>query len=73
MKKYKYSTKFNLNKHLKICKQKNIIDEANSSMNELVSVLNEQIKEQKRELELKENRRQFSIVEVLFPKATVCI
>ncbi len=46
-----YSSKSNLNKHLKICKDKKEDDEVKKSMNELVVILNEQLIDYKKELE----------------------
>jgi len=49
----KYSSKSNLNKHLKICKDKKQDDEVKKSMTELVNILNNQIKDYKIELDKK--------------------
>ena len=46
-----YSTSSNLNKHLKKCKEKRKIDEANENMEELVKLLNEQIEKKDKQLE----------------------
>ena len=48
-----YSTKSNLNKHIKICKHND--NDENMSMKELVKLLNEQMKEQKEQM--KEERQ----------------
>ena len=45
-----YSTKSNLTKHLKTCKEKKQDDEVKESMTELVKILNEQIIDYKKEL-----------------------
>ena len=44
-----YSTKSNLNKHHKCCKDKKDNEEAKESMNELVKILNDQLKDQLKE------------------------
>ena len=51
-----YSSKSNLNKHLKICKDKKEDDEVKNSMNKLVIILNEQLIDYKKELEKRDKQ-----------------
>ena len=48
-----YSSNSNLNKHLKSCREKKKSDDAKKSMDELVNILNQQLKEVRKELENK--------------------
>ena len=68
-----YSSKSNLNKHLKICKDKKEDDEVKNSMNELVVILNEQITDFKKELEKrdKELEKRDKQIDELIKKAGI--
>ena len=68
-----YSSKSNLNKHLKICKDKKEDDEVKNSMNELVVILNEQLIDFKKELEKrdKELEKRDKQIDELIKKAGI--